>query len=278
MTEHNLVPFGLHIETNKLVTISEVDKGKKCNCICPSCDIKLIARQGKKNEWHFAHDTDLTNSEIEEKCKYSFYVSVRLMIHQLVENLDNIEINLPEYSDSIAESSKTENFVITKLQKILLTNLNIRFSCLNTTVDIFGKVKDYNFVIYITHPSRPLPFEFNPKNLENKKYGIIEISLNNLAIDKRNFIDSSYRKILIDFLLNDDKSKKWIFHPNYKVKKELAEKKLKETLYSKKSITSGIVNFQCQNCYSKWQGCNELLNYLCPNSKCQKGIGIILKK
>lgn len=48
------LPYGL--KDGKLVHISEVDKGKKCGCVCPACDSPLIAKKGEKTIHHFAHD------------------------------------------------------------------------------------------------------------------------------------------------------------------------------------------------------------------------------
>lgn len=40
---------------NKILHISEVARGRACNCTCPECGDELIARKGVKNEFHFAH-------------------------------------------------------------------------------------------------------------------------------------------------------------------------------------------------------------------------------
>lgn len=55
MSELLLIPFGMKQPGHLLVDVSEVDRGKNCNCICPSCKTPLIARQGDIKEWHFAH-------------------------------------------------------------------------------------------------------------------------------------------------------------------------------------------------------------------------------
>jgi hypothetical protein len=47
------LPYGL--KQNELVTIDDVDSGLKCDCICPSCKQRLIARKGEIKEHHFAH-------------------------------------------------------------------------------------------------------------------------------------------------------------------------------------------------------------------------------
>lgn len=39
----------------ELVSINDVKNGLKCGCVCPACGAKLIARQGQKVAYHFAH-------------------------------------------------------------------------------------------------------------------------------------------------------------------------------------------------------------------------------
>ncbi|GAB1257719.1 hypothetical protein NBRC116494_22210 [Aurantivibrio plasticivorans] len=46
--------WGLH-DTGRMLHIADADRGKQCNCICPDCKNPLIARQGEKVVWHFAH-------------------------------------------------------------------------------------------------------------------------------------------------------------------------------------------------------------------------------
>lgn len=47
------IPFGLR--GDDLLHISEVDRGKDCNCICPECKSSLVAKKGSIREAHFAH-------------------------------------------------------------------------------------------------------------------------------------------------------------------------------------------------------------------------------
>ncbi|MBL0423448.1 hypothetical protein JI739_24155 [Ramlibacter sp. AW1] len=48
------LPFAVN-EHNQLVGIREVERGLRCNCHCPGCGAKLVAKQGDRNAWHFAH-------------------------------------------------------------------------------------------------------------------------------------------------------------------------------------------------------------------------------
>lgn len=40
---------------NRIRSVDEVARGLACECTCPSCGDKVIARQGEIREWHFAH-------------------------------------------------------------------------------------------------------------------------------------------------------------------------------------------------------------------------------
>lgn len=46
------------IDKHNLVrSVDEVSRGLACECTCPNCGEKVIARQGDVREWHFAHAT-----------------------------------------------------------------------------------------------------------------------------------------------------------------------------------------------------------------------------
>ncbi|WP_090197579.1 competence protein CoiA family protein [Yoonia tamlensis] len=42
----------------RLVHVNDVPKGLECRCVCPECEAPLIARQGERRTWHFAHKPD----------------------------------------------------------------------------------------------------------------------------------------------------------------------------------------------------------------------------
>ncbi len=122
----NLIPFGLNEEDGRFVDVFNVPRGKKCGCICPSCKTPLIARHGEVNEWHFAHASRTVYSKTENECKFSFYVSVRMMARQIIG--EYLEIILPAYNDYVSEyvEQYSQNisipFTVTEQQKIALSN------------------------------------------------------------------------------------------------------------------------------------------------------------
>lgn len=58
----DILVFGL--SGDRYLNISEVPSGAACNCVCPICGKKLIAKKGKIRIHHFAHADDAENSRI----------------------------------------------------------------------------------------------------------------------------------------------------------------------------------------------------------------------
>ena len=85
---------------NELKHISEVKNGLKCNCLCPACKKKLVARNGgQKKVHHFAH---YQNAE----CRYGVQTSIHYAAKDILERVKTIripEINILIYKKTIDE-------------------------------------------------------------------------------------------------------------------------------------------------------------------------------
>jgi hypothetical protein len=175
----SLVPFGLHAETEQLLDVHEVTKGKSCACICPSCRAPLVARQGEVREWHFAHFTRNAATRAEQPCDFSFYVSVRMMSRQLVDG--ELSMSLPAYYGTIERMSghlrqqAPSSFLVTSAKRITLKDVCFDTSVDGIPVDILGAVEEYKFAVYLTHPRRPVPEAL--RQVSDGKCGIVAISL-----------------------------------------------------------------------------------------------------
>ncbi len=269
----NLIPFGLHVESDTLVDVSEVPKGNKCGCTCPACKTPLVARQGDENVWHFAHASRKVYKRTEKECEFSFFVSVRMMARQVVGN--ELKINIPEYIDSVSEydeltgRSVSESFIITDKKQIVLSDVKVETSFSNIPVDIVGSVNNFHFVIYFTHPGRTIPKElFAPLD---KYCGVIQIELDRLRerFELGKSKTETYRSILIEYLTNEMDSKHWAFHPRYQKCKNQAQSRLESKL-SRLSESGNIstnrdadifispqkrrVLFECLMCKVEWEG------------------------
>ena len=215
-----------------------------CGCICPSCKTPLIAKQGQEKQWHFAHASRSVFNKTEEECKYSFFVSVRLMSRQIIHK--SLTLKLPQYIRQVGEYLPEYQYylsvpcTVTAQRNVEISDIEVEKVFMNSPVDIFGHIGDYSFIIYFTHPGRSVPNEFH--NPTDKKIGVISISLEPtyaiFASSKKNRI--SYQTQLYDFLSNDLESKTWVFHPRQerceKISKDKLQQKISEFKKNKTNI------------------------------------------
>ena len=303
----NLIPFGFHQKSQKLLDIANLPRGKVCGCICPSCKTPLIARHGNVKEWHFAHASLDIFDKTEKKCEYLFFVSVRMMARQIIG--EELSISLPPYEDAVSEyipdyGEVSIPFTVAKAQEITLVNVELEHSILDAVVDVSGNINQFNFIIYFIHLGREVPEPLiNPTD---NNFGIISISLLELELLFLGVKDSNktYQAILYDFLVSDLVSKKWLFHPWYeksklnaisqleettRIKKQelynsqIAEREIKKQLLKlsnkreedRKNLIDNrsqrMANFKCLMCGSKWQGLNP------GGSECPSCKNIILR-
>ena len=190
-----------------MVDASSVPRGRGCGCICQSCSAPLIARQGDVRVWHFAHATSASN--VEGVCDYSPLVSIRLMAHQILDDLDKISLPpAPNESRTTPRKAQIESITI-----------DSRFE--ESTVDAIAMIKDTPLVIYMTYKSRPTP---SPLCVPTQKdVGVLGINLDTIwkllqESDFDQFAGSatkkhSYSDRLLRLLTQDTSAKSWIYHP-----------------------------------------------------------------
>ena len=149
----NLIPFALSLDTKLLVDVADVQSGKKCGCICPSCNIPLIAKKGDINEWHFAHDSQFIEKDQELSCDFSWTVAVKMMIKQIL--LEGSTLALPEYFinfQGIGYKKKTQKIKVTDRSTIHYTNPELKSLACDVTVEVKGKKLG---IILLTKHSQP---------------------------------------------------------------------------------------------------------------------------
>ena len=77
------IPFATEKDTGRMVSVGQVPRGLRCNCICPSCGQELEAVQGNKRIWHFRHAKQ--NSGMSE-CKHAYESAIHKAAKQLFED------------------------------------------------------------------------------------------------------------------------------------------------------------------------------------------------
>lgn len=224
--------FGL--QENQLKHISEVENGLKCNCVCPACEKKLVARNGgKKRVHHFAHYENI-------ECKYGVQTSIHIAAKNILE--EKLRIMVPEVSVFLnTEIEKLEfgGFISHGEYQILSSARNIEFDSVvlekrlhKYIPDVIAKTRDKQMIIEIA-----VTHFVGRKKLDQiieSKISALEIDLSKIKNDF-NYID--LEQLIIQGLEN----KKWLF--NQFAQNEKKERQLKRLENIKnKNLHSATIN------------------------------------
>ena len=94
--------YGLD-ENGALIRVDDAIRGKGCNCVCPDpqCKAKLVAKQGAKNKWHFAHDNGAD-------CIGGRMTALHMLAQQIIQ--EEKKIRKPWFKDYCEDESKIIEF------------------------------------------------------------------------------------------------------------------------------------------------------------------------
>ena len=67
------------LKDGEIVSIDDVEKGLKCNCVCPACGEPLVAKKGEHMMKHFAHHSG-------HSCEYGYETSLHLAAKDILLN------------------------------------------------------------------------------------------------------------------------------------------------------------------------------------------------
>ncbi len=203
------LPFGL--QNGKLVHISVAERGLKCNCICPSCKVPLVARKGKINIHHFAHHNT-------EECKNGIGVAIRLAAKGILENRRLISVP-PVFAKIENKKIKIKNSSVINFEKVYLKKFND------------SKIN----ALYIEIKKRKLLLDFTIQKTDKTSL-TSELKLlqqSALNIDVRSFLDDNSLETLETILIDTIDNKKWLHNQL----QEKAIKKFKEIQLQKQIET-----------------------------------------
>ncbi len=106
------------LKDGKLVSINDVEQGLDCECLCPYCDSKLVAKKGNIRKHHFAHYDA-------EDCHLGQETAIHLLAKELIAKHKKIMLpasHLKVLANDIAgythESSYFEQSKIIRLKSI----------------------------------------------------------------------------------------------------------------------------------------------------------------
>jgi len=201
------LPYG--IKNGELVHISTVEKGLKCECVCPACKHPLIARKGAKTVHHFAHSNH-------SECAKGIETALHLSAKEILERHN--KIRLPKVE--VEFNSYRKNWFVSEERLIHFDEVKLEYKMDAIIPDVIVWVKGRPLMIEITVTHKTE----SPKIEKIKKLGIscLEIDLSTI---KEELSIEELERILIE----ETNYKNWLHNEKaYSYKKKalsFAEKK-----------------------------------------------------
>ncbi len=160
-----LLPFGENPD-GRIVHISEVPSGLKCQCACPHCRAKLVARKGNIKQHHFAHHATT-------ECRHAYESA----IHKLAKEIlyERKHIKLPEAKAEYENMSR----IICREINFGLDEVRLEKPMFGIIPDVVAKRKGKELLIEIavTHFCGPQKIT----KIRERSLATIEIDLSQLS-------------------------------------------------------------------------------------------------
>ncbi len=202
----SLIPFALSLETNLLVDVADVQSGKKCGCVCPSCKIPLIAKKGDVKDWHFSHDSKFIEKDQELSCDYSWNIAVQMMIKQLL--LEGTILALPDYRvnfQSMDYHKPKREIKITDSSIVDYNNPELKSHACDITLEVKKKKLG---VLLLTKQSS----SYVEMSLDKALFGVIAINIENIGYNEEGKAANHLRNHLKRLLESKTSAKQWLYH------------------------------------------------------------------
>lgn len=178
--------YGIYKE--QLVHVDQIDNGLNCNCTCPACGEKLVARnKGKMREHHFAH-------YFGADCSTGYETSLHILAKNIL--LKEKRILLPGY--------KVLGFTIVEEKTYECEDVILEMRMSSMIPDVYIKTTDGERIfieIKVTHGVD----EDKIKKIEFYDTSTIEIDLSDIE-------QSIDENLLSNLLVNKSELKRWVYH------------------------------------------------------------------
>ena len=178
------------LRNGEIIHIDSVESGLKCNCTCPACGEKLIARKGSIVVHHFAHQSGTM-------CEYGYQTSLHLAAKDILATAKTMM--LPPVILSFPNSDKK-----VKIREGIRLNFD--------RVELERKQGEIipDIVVYCGNRKLYIEIFVTHKIDEIKLKKIKEQDISTIEIDLSNTDREVTKKDLEQILYNENLNKKWI--------------------------------------------------------------------
>lgn len=178
------------LKDGNLVSINDVESGLACNCVCPACNKKLVAKKGKIKIPHFAHASA-------ESCEHAYESSLHYMAKEIFQNAGSFTVPRVMFGNYGA-------ICLEESRNIKIKNVFIEQTIKDIKPDIIIEDEEgnkYYVEIFVTH-----------KIDADKLVKIHREKVNTLEYDLSSISRLLTYEELAELLLNGSISPQWIYH------------------------------------------------------------------
>lgn len=220
------LPFGLR--DGKLLHVSEVESGLKCECYCPACNYPLEAKKGEINSHHFAHYRTAECSKAVETALHIF--AKNIIAHHKRIFLPSLYYYYNPSSELLDVAGDEEDYEMHHNGKDLLFDGG---EIIFDDVYLEKRLDDIIPDIVLKKGKQELIIEIAVHHALDKKKRekIVRLGISTLEINLRNLLKQEFNEAEVEkTIIADTVWKKWIFNANTgSIKSDLiaiSEKKL----------------------------------------------------
>lgn len=182
------------------VNIEAVSSGLSCNCICPVCGNKMIAKKGDVNQHHFAHYT-------EEHCGYSTETAIHMMTKEIIGKSSCIKLPAVHITDIGLPMNSPEKSILHNETKI-----EIERAFLEKQLNVTGKVYITPDILIEAKGKRLIVEIFVSHEVDEAKLNLIKyLNISAIEIDLSNIGNISYEDLKF-ILIDEAKNKRWLYN------------------------------------------------------------------
>lgn len=204
--------------------ISKVERGLKCDCVCPACGERLVAKKGQKMMHHFAHQTT-------KDCEYGYESSLHLAAKEILSQTKKMVI--PPVYIHFPDSYKPD-VLICEAKEITFDHVELeqRFNNVIPDVVVYTGSKRLFLEVFVTHCVD-----------EEKLHKLKAADISTIEIDLSKIDHSITTEELTELLIDDSEEKYWKYN-------SLANKYLRNFYHvaDKRSIISRGFALQVDGC------------------------------
>lgn len=181
------------MKNGSLISVTQVESGLKCGCICAACGVPLVAKKGEKVAHHFAHYRT-------KPCQYGYETALHLAAKEILSRAKRLV--LPPSYVTFSSSGK-EKLCMVGPTEIPIDSVDIesRFGSIVPDIIIHSGDKFLFVEIRVTHA------------IDNAKYKKIrDAGVSTIEIDLHDIEDTPSEEELSSILILDNPRKGWTYN------------------------------------------------------------------